>query len=166
MIHYNAYRGPRLSPARAAPPPPIVKLQVAPEPIATPPAPIPEEPVVAATRLMVADIQRAVCAEFNVTMDDIMSARRGAQIARPRQVAMYLSKLFTPLSLPQIGAKFGSRDHSTVIHACRRIEEICDKDAAFRAKVDATARRLNRFLDRERADDGAGPVAWAMGALA
>jgi len=71
-----------------------------------------------------------------------MSARRSRTIARPRQVAMYLSKLLTTRSLPEIGRKFGGRDHTTVIHAVKRIESLQDSDAAIQEEVDILSRAL------------------------
>ena len=66
------------------------------------------------------------------------SARRARAIARPRQIAMYLAKRLTTRSLPEIGRKFGGRDHSTVIHAVKRVEELRDSDR----EVDAAVRVL------------------------
>ena len=72
-----------------------------------------------------------------------MSARRARAVARPRQIAMYLAKRLTTRSLPEIGRKFGGRDHSTVIHAVRRIEELRDNDR----DVDSAVRLLMRELE-------------------
>ena len=74
------------------------------------------------------EIQKAVCAHFDMKSVDLVSARRARAIARPRQIAMYLAKRLTTRSLPEIGRKFGGRDHSTVIHAVKRIEELRDSD--------------------------------------
>jgi hypothetical protein len=65
------------------------------------------------------EIQKAVCKHFDISMTDILSPRRMAKIVRPRQIAMYLCKHLTPHSLPQIGRRFGGRDHTTVLHAVR-----------------------------------------------
>ncbi len=70
------------------------------------------------------------------------SARRARQVARPRQVAMYLSKLLTARSLPEIGRKFGGRDHTTVMHAIRKVEELMDDDAQIAQDVDVVRRAL------------------------
>jgi chromosomal replication initiator protein len=70
------------------------------------------------------EIQRRVAEHYNIRYADMLSARRARIIARPRQVAMYLSKQLTTRSLPEIGRKFGGRDHTTVMHAIRRIEEL------------------------------------------
>ena len=66
-------------------------------------------------------IQKLVTSRFNVSRADILSSRRTATVVRPRQIAMYLSKLLTPRSLPEIGRRFGGRDHTTVLHAVRKI---------------------------------------------
>ena len=79
-------------------------------------------------RVTIDDIQKAVSAHFDMKPLDLVSARRARAVARPRQIAMYLAKRLTTRSLPEIGRKFGGRDHSTVIHAVRRIEELRDAD--------------------------------------
>jgi chromosomal replication initiator protein len=70
------------------------------------------------------------------------SSRRSRIVARPRQVAMYLSKQLTAHSLPEIGRKFGGRDHTTVMHACRRIEELLASDRALGEDVELLRRML------------------------
>jgi len=81
-------------------------------------------------------IQRAVLVHYpDVTRRDIMSGRRTKNIVLPRQVAMYMVKKLTLLSLPQIGARFGGRDHTTVIHAVRKIEHLITKDPELAAVV-------------------------------
>jgi len=65
-------------------------------------------------------------------VSDLLSRRRTRTIARPRQMAMALSKELTEHSLPEIGDAFGGRDHTTVLHACRKIEELCDTDGKIR----------------------------------
>ena len=91
----------------------------------------------AGQRLTVDRIQRAVCEEFNVTLTDMTSKRRARIIARPRQVAMYLSKKLTKRSLPDIGRRFGGRDHTTVMHAVKRIDELRAGDTEFNAQIEA-----------------------------
>lgn len=91
----------------------------------------------AGQRLTVDRIQRAVCEEFNVTLTDMTSKRRARIIARPRQVAMYLSKKLTKRSLPDIGRRFGGRDHTTVMHAVKRIDELRAADTEFNAQIEA-----------------------------
>lgn len=88
-------------------------------------------------RLTVDRIQRAVCEVFSVTPTDMVSKRRARIIARPRQVAMYLCKKLTKRSLPDIGRRFGGRDHTTVMHAVKRIEELRADDAAFNTQIEA-----------------------------
>ena len=79
-------------------------------------------------RVTIDQIQKAVADHFEMKPLDLVSARRARAVARPRQIAMYLAKRLTTRSLPEIGRKFGGRDHSTVIHAVRRIEELRDTD--------------------------------------
>ena len=94
-------------------------------------------------RITIDEIQRAVSAHFEVKQIDLISERRAVAIARPRQIAMYLAKRLTTRSLPEIGRKFGNRDHSTVIHAVRRIEELRGKDG----EIDTAVRTLMRQLE-------------------
>ncbi len=88
-------------------------------------------------RLTVDRIQRAVCEVFSVTPTDMVSKRRARVIARPRQVAMYLSKKLTKRSLPDIGRRFGGRDHTTVMHAVKRIDQLRADDDAFNTQIEA-----------------------------
>lgn len=94
-------------------------------------------------RVTIDEIQKAVSAHFEVKQLDLVSERRAVAIARPRQIAMYLSKRLTTRSLPEIGRKFGGRDHSTVIHAVRRIEDLRGKDR----EIDGAVRSLMRQLE-------------------
>ena len=75
-------------------------------------------------RVTIDEIQKKVSSYYNIKLDDLISSRRIRTFARPRQVAMYLSKKLTTRSLPEIGRKFGGRDHTTVIHAVKKIEEL------------------------------------------
>jgi len=84
---------------------------------------------VGAPRPRIAEIQAVVAAYYEITVLDLISERRAVTFARPRQVAMYLAKRLTVHSLPRIGQLFGNRDHSTVIHAVRRIEALALADA-------------------------------------
>ena len=88
------------------------------------------------------EIQRNVCAHFNIKMTDMSSARRARAVARPRQVAMYLAKMLTSRSLPEIGRKFGNRDHTTVMHAVKKIEELRAIDPAINEDVEILIRAL------------------------
>ena len=93
-------------------------------------------------KVTIEDIQRRVAEHFNIRMADMHSPRRARAIARPRQVAMYLCKQLTARSLPEIGRKFGGRDHTTVMHAVRRVEELSQMDAALAEDVDLLRRML------------------------
>ena len=75
-------------------------------------------------------------------MGDMLSARRSRAVARPRQIAMYLSKQLTTRSLPEIGRKFGGRDHTTVIHAVRKVESLRESDPSIEEDVDLLLRSL------------------------
>ncbi|WP_439538772.1 chromosomal replication initiator protein DnaA [Sphingomonas sp.] len=94
-------------------------------------------------RVTIDEIQKAVSNHFDVKQLDLVSQRRAVAIARPRQIAMYLAKRLTTRSLPEIGRKFGNRDHSTVIHAVRRIEELRGTDS----EIDGAVRSLMRQLE-------------------
>ena len=93
-------------------------------------------------RITIDEIQRAVSTHFDLKPVDLVSARRAVVVARPRQIAMYLAKRLTTRSLPEIGRKFGGRDHSTVIHAVRRIEELRGSDHEIDGAVKALIRQL------------------------
>ncbi|SOB79311.1 chromosomal replication initiator protein DnaA [Sphingomonas guangdongensis] len=95
-------------------------------------------------RVTIDEIQKAVSAHFDLKPIDLLSARRAVAVARPRQIAMYLAKRLTTRSLPEIGRKFGNRDHSTVIHAVRRIEDLRGKDQDIDGAVVALLRQLER----------------------
>ena len=88
------------------------------------------------------EIQRKVASHYNVRISDMHSARRARAVARPRQVAMYLAKQLTQRSLPEIGRKFGGRDHTTVMHAVKKIEELRAGDSLFDEDVDMLRRML------------------------
>ncbi len=79
-------------------------------------------------RVKIEEIQKLVASHYNVTRADILSSRRTANVVRPRQIAMYLAKVLTPRSLPEIGRRFGGRDHTTVLHAVRKIEALAKAD--------------------------------------
>ncbi len=93
-------------------------------------------------RLTMEEIQKRVAEHFKIRVSDMSSARRSRAVARPRQVAMYLSKQLTSRSLPEIGRAFGGRDHTTVIHAVRKIEELVKLDTAFAEDVELLTRML------------------------
>jgi chromosomal replication initiator protein len=93
------------------------------------------------------DIQRKTAEFYKLDVRDFHSPQRARRVARPRQVAMYLSRKLTTRSLPEIGRRFGGRDHTTVLHACRRVEELCAEDALFRQEVDFLQQMLSRRTD-------------------
>ena len=93
-------------------------------------------------RVTIEEIQKRVAEHFNIRLADMHSARRARAVARPRQVAMYLCKQLTPRSLPEIGRKFGGRDHTTVMHAVRKIEELLAADRALGEDIDLLKRML------------------------
>jgi chromosomal replication initiator protein len=94
-------------------------------------------------RVTIDEIQKLVSQHFELKPLDLVSARRARAVARPRQIAMYLAKRLTTRSLPEIGRKFGGRDHSTVIHAVRRVEQLRDTDR----DIDNAVRFLLRELE-------------------
>ena len=93
-------------------------------------------------RVRIEDIQRIVARQYNVSRSDLLSSRRTANVVRPRQVAMYLSKILTLRSLPEIGRRFGGRDHTTVLHAVRKIEALTGNDTALAEEIEALKRQL------------------------
>ena len=98
----------------------------------------PQEP----RRVKIEDIQKLVATRYNVSRADILSERRTAAVVKPRQIAMYLSKALTPRSLPEIGRRFGGRDHTTVLHAVRKIEKAISEDRSLHDEVDLLKRML------------------------
>jgi chromosomal replication initiator protein len=96
-----------------------------------------------ARRLTIDDIQRRVAEHYRLKLGDLLSPRRAREVARPRQVAMYLAKQLTPRSLPEIGRRFGGRDHTTVMHAVKRIETLRATDS----ELDRDINMLRRALD-------------------
>ncbi len=93
-------------------------------------------------RVSIEDIQKRVAEHFNVRLGDMHSPRRARAVARPRQVAMYLCKQLTTRSLPEIGRKFGGRDHTTVMHAVRKIDELKREDSALAEDIELLKRSL------------------------
>jgi chromosomal replication initiator protein len=88
------------------------------------------------------DIQRKVCEYYNLKISDLLSDRRVKTLARPRQLAIYLSKLLTSKSLPDIGRKFGGRDHTTVLHSVRKIQELILNDPEIQSDIQFIRRSL------------------------
>jgi chromosomal replication initiator protein len=93
-------------------------------------------------RVTVDEIQKATAEHFALKQADLLCERRTRAIARPRQLAMYLAKTLTTRSYPDIGRRFGGRDHTTVLHAVRRIEQLKLEDASLAADVEAITRKL------------------------
>ncbi len=93
-------------------------------------------------RVKIEDIQKLVANHYNVSRADILSSRRTATVVRPRQIAMYLSKILTLRSLPEIGRRFGGRDHTTVLHAVRKIEGLAGKDGSLSEEIELLKRML------------------------
>lgn len=93
-------------------------------------------------RISIEDIQKRVAEHYNIKLAEMSSARRSRQVARPRQVAMYLAKQLTSRSLPEIGRKFGGRDHTTVMHAVKKVDELREIDQNFAEDVELLRRML------------------------
>jgi chromosomal replication initiator protein len=98
----------------------------------------PQEP----KRVKIEDIQRIVARQYNVSRSDLLSSRRTANVVRPRQIAMYLAKTLTLRSLPEIGRRFGGRDHTTVLHAVRKIEGLVGNDNMLAEEIELLKRLL------------------------
>ncbi len=93
-------------------------------------------------RVTIEEIQKRVAEHYNIRQSEMYSSRRARAVARPRQVAMYLSKQLTSRSLPEIGRKFGGRDHTTVMHAVRKVEELRVTDNGFAEDIELLRRML------------------------
>jgi chromosomal replication initiator protein len=93
-------------------------------------------------RISIDDIQKQVAGHYNIKVSDMHSARRSRAVARPRQVAMYLAKKLTSKSLPEIGRRFGGKDHTTVMHAVKRVEELTGADQEMANDVELLERIL------------------------
>jgi chromosomal replication initiator protein len=93
-------------------------------------------------KVTIEEIIRKVADHYNLRMSDMISARRSRSISRPRQLAMFLAKNLTSKSLPEIGRRFGGRDHTTVIHAVKKIEELKNKDLQIAEEVEILRRML------------------------
>jgi chromosomal replication initiator protein len=93
-------------------------------------------------RVRIEDIQRIVARHYNVSKTELLSNRRTRTIVKPRQIAMYLSKVMTPRSLPEIGRRFGGRDHTTVLHAVRKIEDLSGNDNTLAQELELLRRLI------------------------
>jgi hypothetical protein len=97
-------------------------------------------------------IQAAVARHFGIQLPEMWSARRSREVARPRQVAMYLARELTPMSLPCIGNRFGKRDHTTVMHAIKTVERLVATDPEFAADVAVLREELGDLARQEAAE--------------
>jgi chromosomal replication initiator protein len=95
-------------------------------------------------RVRIDDILQIVGRHYNISRADLLSPRRARSIVRPRQIGMYLAKKLTPRSLPEIGKRFGGRDHSTVLHAVRKIDELMKADERLTREVALLARLIEQ----------------------
>jgi len=95
--------------------------------------------------LSIEDIQKAVCEVYSVNLDSLVGKLRTKEVAEARMVAMYLARENTNLSLKTIGIYFGGRDHSTVVHACKIIEERCEKDEKFCRFLNSVKEKTDNF---------------------
>jgi chromosomal replication initiator protein len=93
-------------------------------------------------RIRIEEIQKTVASHYNVSKHDLLSARRTRTIVRPRQIAMYLAKTMTPRSFPEIGKRFGGRDHTTVLHAVRKVEELAAADETLAQEIELLKRMI------------------------
>ncbi|PPR33735.1 MAG: Chromosomal replication initiator protein DnaA [Alphaproteobacteria bacterium MarineAlpha6_Bin4] len=93
-------------------------------------------------RTTIDQIQKKVAEHFNVKVSDMHSSRRSRAVARPRQIAMFLAKNLTSRSLPEIGRKFGGRDHTTVIHAIKKVQELTKNDSSLSEDIEILTRSL------------------------
>jgi chromosomal replication initiator protein len=93
-------------------------------------------------RITVDDIQKATSEHFGLKQADLISERRNRSIARPRQAAMWLAKQLTTRSLPDIGRRFGGRDHTTVLHSVRKVEQMIKDDAELGQEIELLKRML------------------------
>ena len=111
------------------PPAPILRVEIAPELPAKPAEQVEEDD--GPRKPTVTEIRKCVAKYFNVSMNDLMSPRRLAQVVRARQIGFYLARKLTRQSLPDIGRRFGGKDHTTVLHGSRVIERKIAEDPAF-----------------------------------
>lgn len=105
----------------------------------------------------IVEIQKETARYFRISMPELLSSRRAREVARPRQVSMYLAKQLTPRSLPDIGIRHGDRDHTTVIHAVRQVNKLRAQDPEFDADVVEIARLLGCAAELAVADGTAPP---------
>jgi chromosomal replication initiator protein len=95
-----------------------------------------------ARRVRIEDILRIVSRHYKVPRNELLSSRRSRDVVRPRQIAMYLAKSLTSRSLPEIGRRFGGRDHTTVLHSVRKVEQMMKDDADLTQEIELLKRML------------------------
>lgn len=93
-------------------------------------------------KISVEHVQRTVARHFKISVLEMKSARRAANIVRPRHIAAYLARVHTLKSLPEIGRRFGDRDHTTILHAVRKIQRLMEKDLDLKGLVDAISAKI------------------------
>ena len=93
-------------------------------------------------RVRIEDILKLVSKHFKVPRNDLLSSRRSREVVRPRQIAMYLAKSLTSRSLPEIGRRFGGRDHTTVLHSVRKVEQMMKDDGELQQEIELLKRML------------------------
>ena len=93
-------------------------------------------------RIRIEDIQKTVAQHYNVPRSELLSNRRTRSVVRPRQIAMFLSKTMTPRSLPEIGRRFGGKDHTTVLHAVRKVEAMIKDDPKLAKEIELLRRLI------------------------
>jgi chromosomal replication initiator protein len=96
-------------------------------------------------KLSVEDIQKTVAEHFKIKVADLKSKKKHAAIAHPRQIAMFLARKLTPASLPELGQKFGGKDHTTVLHNVKKIEAAIVSNLDLKAVVDSLQRNLEHL---------------------
>ena len=94
-------------------------------------------------------IQNIVCRYFKISKNEMLSARRSRYLVRPRQTAIYLSKMLTSKSLPEIGRSFSNRDHTTVIHSVKTIEKLRKEDNELNINIDTLKNKILYFKENE-----------------
>ena len=93
-------------------------------------------------RIKIEDILRIVSRHYGVSRNDLLSPRRQRSVVRPRQIGMYLAKQLTSRSLPEIGRRFGNRDHTTVLHAIRKISDELSGNARLKDEIEELKKQL------------------------
>jgi len=109
-------------------------------------------------RVTIEEIKRRVADHFQLKVADLESPNRSRSIVRPRQIAMYLSRILTPRSFPEIGKRFGDRDHTTVMHAVTTVKDFIEKDTHFAEEVESLRLSIRNWpVEQGVADAKTGP---------